>query len=206
MTQQVVAHLDAHYAKVKAFAAAAQGVDALLKAALPPSSRLVALRAAARYHTELALKQLADDVAAGGPPAEPGGGRPLPKPLADVLAVLETIDKEFPADPAWRDQSALAERVRQLAAAVAPPAKAGELKAPDALGGGDRPAGGQGRRRPGGGGAGGRGGDAGHQRRGGVRHGPAAPPRRWRSTAGCSPPSLPTTRTGSAVSWRRSGC
>src|SRR4051812_47028970 len=53
VTNRIVAHLNNHYAKNGAFAAARAGIDALLKNELPPSSRAVARRTQAQFATEL---------------------------------------------------------------------------------------------------------------------------------------------------------
>lgn len=123
LTRQVVGHFDNYYAANKAYAAAISGCQTLLKEPLPPSSRSFALRALARYKSELALEQLTTEAKAGRLVAGP-----LPKTLADVVATYRTINKEFPAEPVWRDQAKLAERVRQLAPAFPP--KITEPKAP----------------------------------------------------------------------------
>src|SRR5204863_9534494 len=78
---------------------------------------------------------VSDQAVAGKPMAGDPGGKPpgpgqLPQSLADVLALYDAIGKEFPADPAWRDQAALAERVRAAGATTAWPAKGTALKAP----------------------------------------------------------------------------
>jgi len=123
LTRRIIKHLDSHYAKKRAYVAAVSGSELLLKAPLPPSSRLAALRALARYKTELAIRELTKQAQA----ARLAAG-PLPKALAEVLGVYGTINKEFPAEPAWRNQGHLAERVRKLGSPVPWPAKITEPK------------------------------------------------------------------------------
>jgi TolA-binding protein len=123
LTRQIVKHLDSHYAKKRAYIAAISGSELLLKAPLPPTSRLAALRALARYKTELALERLGIEARAGRLVAGP-----LPKALAEVLGVYGTINKEFPAEPAWRSQGHLAERVRKLGSPVPWPVRITEPK------------------------------------------------------------------------------
>jgi len=125
LTRRIIAHLDERYVKSRAFSAAVSAGDLLLKANLPRSSRVLALRASARYRTELAMQQLAVSIAATG-----GTGLkndPLPQALVDML---NAINQEFPSEPIWKEQAALAERVRQLAPPIAWPAKITEPKAP----------------------------------------------------------------------------
>ncbi len=118
LTDHIIAHLQQQYVSSKAYAAAIAGAETLLKAALPGSSRTAVLRALARYRVEHASKVLTDQAKAGKLPAGA-----MPKVLADVLAVYATINKEFPAQPAWSDQATLAERVRNLAGLVPWPVK-----------------------------------------------------------------------------------
>ena len=116
VTQQMIAHLDRYYFKNQAYAAAVNGCETWLKQPLPSSSRLLALKASARYRSQLALKQLVVKAQAG----QLADG-PLPDSLAVVVAAYGTIRKEFPAEPAWRDQAQLADRVRRLTSTVAWP-------------------------------------------------------------------------------------
>ena len=124
-TRRLITHIDDRYLKNHNPLAAVSAADLLLKATLPRSSRLLALRASARYRTESAIQQLTASIAATA-----GAGLkndPLPPALVDMLAA---INQEFPSEPIWKDQAALAERIRQLSANIAWPAKITEPKAP----------------------------------------------------------------------------
>ncbi|HEX2973771.1 MAG TPA: tetratricopeptide repeat protein, partial [Tepidisphaeraceae bacterium] len=125
LTQRLIKHLDDRYLKSRAYFAAVSAADTLLKANLPRSSRLLALRASTAYRTELAIQQLAVSMAATG-----GAGMqsdPLPQSLVDMLSA---INQEFPSEPIWHEQAALAERLRQLGAGLPWPTKLTEPKAP----------------------------------------------------------------------------
>ena len=123
LTRRIVKHLNNRYAKRRAYAAAISGCEMLLKAPLPSSSRSVALRALVRYKTELALKQLSTQAEAGRLAAGP-----LPDMLVEVVATYRTINQEFPAEPVWRDQAILADRVRKLGAIAPWPPRVTEPK------------------------------------------------------------------------------
>jgi TolA-binding protein len=125
VTHQIVGHLDKLYSKNRAFAAAISGCETLLKVELPQTSRSHALRALARYKAEMTLQQLDIDAKAGRLSAGP-----LPEGLADVLAIYQTINEEFPANPAWSEQANLAEQVRNLASIVPWAAKVTTPKPP----------------------------------------------------------------------------
>lgn len=116
LTQRVIAHIDARYGKQQAHAAAIAAVETLLKAPLPKTSRLIALKAGARYRVELAVSQLTTTFAST--PIDDVKVDPLPPALADALAAFAAINREYPADAAWREQAALAERVRLIATAA----------------------------------------------------------------------------------------
>ncbi|MDB5330364.1 MAG: hypothetical protein JWP03_1515 [Phycisphaerales bacterium] len=124
LTQEIVAHFDAHYASHRAFAAAAEGMLLLVKAAPPGASLSAAMHALARYQVELALRDAAREVDGGQPAAQ------LPKAVADALATLAAINQQFPYDPAWRQQADLAERLRKLGEPLPWPAKVTEAKPP----------------------------------------------------------------------------
>jgi tetratricopeptide (TPR) repeat protein len=128
VTQAIVAHLDEFYAANGAYAAAKAGAEAVLKFDLPATSRAVALRARARYATELAVRDLTEQVQAGK--AAPAAGDGLPPGLAEAVEILGQINKESAGDGAWKEQAALAERLRGLAAQVPWPAKVTALKPP----------------------------------------------------------------------------
>jgi len=127
LTHTLVAHLDQHYAKRRAYRAALALAEALLKAQLPPAGRSQVLHALARYQAELAMTLLTEQAKAGKLPAGP-----MPKVLADAIATYATINKEFPAKHAWGQLAALAERVRNLGGLLPSPAKVAQLKAPHA--------------------------------------------------------------------------
>ncbi len=124
LTKQMTGHFSSHYANNGADAAAISGCQTLLKAQLPPSSRSLALRVLGMYKKGLALKQLTAKAKAGQLVAGP-----LPSTLAAAVATYTTLTGEFPAEPAWRDQADLAERVRRLAATSDWPSEATEPKA-----------------------------------------------------------------------------
>jgi TolA-binding protein len=125
LTKQIVGHFDKHYAAHRAYAAAVSGCEALLKLSLSPSSRLFALRASARFRTELAVERLTVWARAGQ--LVPG---PLPVELTSILAIYEAIHSEFPSEPVWRDQAELSERVGKLGSKVTWPSRINEPKAP----------------------------------------------------------------------------
>ncbi|HWE92527.1 MAG TPA: tetratricopeptide repeat protein [Tepidisphaeraceae bacterium] len=124
LTQEIVAHFDAHYASHRAFAAAAEGMALLVKAAPPGASLSAAMHALARFQIELAMRDAAREVDGGQPAAQ------LPKAVADALATLAAIDQQFPYDPAWRQQADFAERLRKLGEPLPWPAKVTEAKPP----------------------------------------------------------------------------
>ncbi len=126
LAQQFLRHFAARYAKVRAYAAAAQGVEAVLKLSLPRGDRAAALGTLGGYKTELAMAALAKQAAAGKLPA------PMPASIREVLSLYATIRKEDPAKDtaAWR--LALAQRLSPLASKLPPAVKVTGLSAPDA--------------------------------------------------------------------------
>jgi len=124
LTRRIIAHLDGLCAEAGMEGAAAAGCETLLKAALPPSSRLFALRAMSRYQSSLALRDLRTKAPAGRLVKGP-----VPKSIVAVLSTYATITREFPAESAWPDQAKLAEDLRQLAVMTGWPAEANEPKA-----------------------------------------------------------------------------
>lgn len=123
LTQKIITHFETYYGQRKAYGAAIAGTELLLRSPLPPSSRLIALRSLEVLQMDLALREIgiaadADKLAAG----------PMPKALLDALETLAAITKEFPAEPAWRSQANLAERLRNIGAGQPWPAKITELK------------------------------------------------------------------------------
>jgi len=151
LTEQVLEHLDNHYVNCGANAAAAKGMETLLGASLPRTSRILVLRAQARCKTGIALEYLAELVRAGQLPdsamvglpgpaeaeadaSAPGPGRiaALGKMLAEVMAIFETINTEYPAQPAWTEWVDLAGEVRKFSPKAAQPKDKTQLKATDA--------------------------------------------------------------------------
>lgn len=127
VTRKLLAHIESRYAKAGAHLAAVAAMDAVLKCDLPRSSRIIALRAAASCRAEAALAELGRTIAAkAGADLKPD----MPRALADVVAVLDAINQEYPHEGAWKERTALAERVRQLAAQAAWPPAAAVLKPP----------------------------------------------------------------------------
>lgn len=131
LTERLLAHLKSRYVDHGAHAAAAQGAKTLLAAELPRDGRLLVLKALAGYRTSIATRQLDAEARAGKLPQGVPRGK-LPPVLADVTAVYDTIDKEFPANATWADRAALAATVRGYAPKVLPQAEFTGLKGPDA--------------------------------------------------------------------------
>lgn len=131
LTVLLLKHLDEHYAGNGAYAAAIQGVQTAEKVELPRPSRRLILQALARYHSAIATKELGEQARTGKLPAtgQPGA---LPKVLADVVAVYDTINRDFPGQPAWAGQAKLAAMVRSFAARVIVPPQVKALKSVDA--------------------------------------------------------------------------
>jgi len=130
LTQRLVDHLQALYGAKQASEAAISGIEALLKAPLPPSSRVIALRELARHRCDLVVRQLQQSIAAtGGADLKPNV---MPPELTRAMEALATVGREFPAQPALAQQAALAQRVRELAGLIAMPARPTALKPPQA--------------------------------------------------------------------------
>ncbi len=125
LTRRLIAHIDDRYLKCHNPTAAVTAADLLLKSSLPRSSRLLALRANARYRTEMAFQQLSASIAATA-----GAGMkndPLPQALADMLAAIAL---EFPSENVARDRAELADRLRQLSDKIPSSTRITEPKAP----------------------------------------------------------------------------
>ncbi|QOV91111.1 tetratricopeptide repeat protein [Humisphaera borealis] len=115
LTNRIVNYLNERYEKFGAVGAAKAGAEALLKSNPTSSSRLITLRADARYSMKLAIAELEALVAAGqvkGPAGQ------LPAGVAEVLRVFAAINKEPAGGGAWKEQAAMAEQIRQLAAQI----------------------------------------------------------------------------------------
>jgi len=106
----ILAHIEARYASVKAYAAAISGIELLIKAPLPKDGQLTALRTIAKYRTDAAIGELTDLARAGKLPAGA-----LPKSLVAAAAAWNTVAKAFPASPVHVDQANLAGQVLALA-------------------------------------------------------------------------------------------
>jgi len=131
LTAQLLGHLDSHYAKNSAIAAAVEGVNRLLAASLPRSSRLTVLQALAQHKTNIAMRQLGEQAVAGELPQDAPRGQ-LPKGLAEVLEVHEQIASEYPANTPWADRAGLAEQIRAYSGRVTPSAEFVGLNGPEA--------------------------------------------------------------------------
>ncbi|MDP6546261.1 MAG: tetratricopeptide repeat protein [Phycisphaerae bacterium] len=106
----ILAHIEARYASVRAYAAAISGIELLLKAPLPKSGQLTALRAIAKYRTDAAINELTEFARAGKLPAGA-----MPESLVAAAAAWSTVAKEFPAYAVHADQADLAQQVLGLA-------------------------------------------------------------------------------------------
>jgi len=124
-------HFEAHYASAGAHAAAAAGTERLLAIPLPRSARLPVLKALGLYKCRVATDWLGDQARVGQLPGAVKDGT-LPPALAEVVAVYQTIRSEYPTEPLWADQAALAAQVRTFAARAALPAEVRQLRGPDA--------------------------------------------------------------------------
>jgi len=131
LTDQLLGHFEEHYAAAGAHRAAVQGAEGLLAASLPRDSRRPVLGALAKYKTALTIKYLDEQARTGKLPSAAARGV-LPAPLAEVIKLLDTIDTEYPAQPAWAEQVALAAKVRSYAPLVPWSPTPGGLKSPDA--------------------------------------------------------------------------
>ncbi len=131
LTKLLLKHLDEHYAKHGAYAAAVKGAELQRGVPLPRKSRLLILRAVVRYKTAIAMKHLGDQARLGKLPATAPVDDEPPKVLRDVLAQYDAIAGEYPSQPAWTEQVKLAGEVRKYAAKVRPPMKVVRYKGPD---------------------------------------------------------------------------
>ncbi|MCF7731447.1 MAG: tetratricopeptide repeat protein [Akkermansiaceae bacterium] len=131
LTELLLKHLDEHYAGNGAYAAAIQGVQTQQQVELPRPSRLLILQALARYQTAIATRQLDEQARIGKLPAVGQAGA-LPQRLADVVAVYDLINRDFPDHPAWAEQVKLAVAVRSFTAKVIAPPPVKALMGPDA--------------------------------------------------------------------------
>jgi TolA-binding protein len=107
---RILTHIEARYASVKAYGAAISGIELLMKAPLPKSGQLTALRAIGKYRTDSAIGELTDLARAGKLPAGA-----TPDSLAAAAAAWSSIAKELPAYSAHADQGNLAQQVLALA-------------------------------------------------------------------------------------------
>ena len=109
LVDTLLKHLEAQYGANQANSAAIKGVQTLLAAPLPRPSRLAALKALGQYRYRAAMEWLNEQGRSGQLPAAVND-RTLPAALAEVLSVYQTIRTEFPTEPLWPDQAALAAR------------------------------------------------------------------------------------------------
>jgi len=131
LTELLIKHLDEHYAKHGAYAAAVKGAELQQGVPLPRASRLLILQALVRYKTAIAVKYLDDQAREGKLPAAADFAA-LPKVLAEVVSLYEAINGEYPAEPPWAEQAQLAAKVRSYAARVPAPMVVTKCKGPDA--------------------------------------------------------------------------
>ena len=131
LTELLLKHLDDHYAKHGAYAAAVKGAELQQGVPLPRNSRLLILKALVRYKTAIAVKYLDDQTRVGKLPPVAELGDP-PEVLDGVLVLYAAINSEYPAEPPWVDQAQLAAKVRTYAARVRFPQVVSRLKGPDA--------------------------------------------------------------------------
>jgi len=126
LAQQLLTHFSSRYAKAGSLAAAEEGIQGVLQLPLPPASRLAARRALASTKTEIALRDLTRQAAAGKLPA------PMPPAVREVLALYVTIEKENVGTNTWAERTDLARKVDSLAAKLPPVAKVTSMSAPHA--------------------------------------------------------------------------
>jgi len=126
VTQQLLGHFNTHYVKAGAYGAAVQAVQAVLNLPLPPSDRLAALKTLASYKTELAIRALGEQAAAGTLPQQ------MPGSIREVLALYATVRKELPTQSTSVEEVNLAHLVAALAAKLPQAIEVTALSAPDA--------------------------------------------------------------------------
>ncbi|MHC4405135.1 MAG: tetratricopeptide repeat protein [Planctomycetota bacterium] len=131
LVDQALKHLQTHYANSGATAAAVKAAETLLGAPLPDASRLPVLRSLASFKTGIAMEQFNEQARRGRLPQGVPRGE-LPESLAAVVAVYDTIDEQYPAEPTWGDRAQLAASVRSYAPKVLPTAEFQGWKGPDA--------------------------------------------------------------------------
>jgi len=127
LTNRILTHLGERYARHHAYAAAKAGVEALLKSELPSGSRVAALRASAQYTTELAAAALEKEIATG---QVTGDAAKLPAGIAEAVRIFAEINRQPGGGGAWKEQAALAERLRGLAQPLVWPLRPDALKVP----------------------------------------------------------------------------
>ncbi len=117
MVEQLTKHLATQYLDNAVYPAAAKGIEALLAAPLPRPARLLALKALADCKRRAGEKWLADQARVGKLPVTVKDAA-LPSALAEAVAVLQTIRTEYPTEPMWAEQAALAAQAQQAAAGM----------------------------------------------------------------------------------------
>ena len=130
IVEQLAKHLAAQYVEPEAFQAAVKGIDMLLSVPLPRSARLVALKALADCKRQAGDKWLAEQSRAAKLPLAAKDGA-LPAPLAEVVALYQTIRTEYPTEPMWTEQAALAAKLREAASRMPRGEPLPTLRAPE---------------------------------------------------------------------------
>jgi TolA-binding protein len=90
------------------------------------------LQALGRYQLAIATKYLDEQARTGKLPAVVERPVALPKVLADVVAVYDTINRDFPDKPAWAGQAKLAAMVRGYTAKLIVPRRTVAMNGPAA--------------------------------------------------------------------------
>jgi len=130
-TPTLLKHFEEHYAANGAHGAVVKATETLLAGSPPRKSRLSVLKALGSSKYQIAVKWLADQAREGKLPHGVARGK-LPQVLAGVVNVYETIRTEYPAEPFWVEQAALAVGVRTYSSKVLPTTRFQGLKGPDA--------------------------------------------------------------------------
>ncbi len=127
LISELLAHLQTHYSSRGAHAAAIAAQQSILALPLPTSIRRTAVTELANTQTEIAVARLQREVSAGTV-----GTGPLPADLAALLKTLQTINGDFPAQPAWEMQATVSARIVDFSNRIPWPAKVTQIKATDA--------------------------------------------------------------------------
>lgn len=132
LTENVLlGHLFGQYFNNQAFAADLEGLNILLNAQLPREKRLDVLRAIASCRTSLALKKVGDMARKGELPGAKMDAQ-LPEFLVEAIKVIDTIDKEYPSEPAGKElRLRLAVELRALGQRMAWPDESSSFRGTD---------------------------------------------------------------------------